>query len=251
MAIEIPDFDFSSYHPKDPWHFPAQRIVRVAAELYAMATAARQQCALHHLHPDQRYVVHHAQCGLAHALLLGAMHMRSHGSDPAWWESQAEITHAVEPRLIQANNMGLRQLLHLGYAQGMLRQLDMAMRQYAHALLGGSAAKAGLGQVWRDVMGICGLQQYDMLLRLWQVHRDSLSQLGKFYSEDGKDLQIQYQGRMWQFVHRAEIDHAAMGCIDDWDFLRLLATETHAMLHALHAHPHLAAIPMIPCRYLD
>lgn len=252
MAILIPDFDFDAYDPRDTWNFPAQRVVRFAAEVYHIASEARQQYARLYPHPDQRFVVFHELSGLAHALLLGAMQMRSHGTDETWWQSQAEITHSVDTRLMASNNMALRQMLHLGYAQGVMRQLDMAMRQYAVALTGEAAATQwSLHRVWARVVADCSCIGYAPLLPLLQLHRDSLSQLGRFCPADGKPLNMSYKNRRMHFLPQTEITHTALGFIDEWDFMRFLVVEAVAMLHEIHRDSAMTAIPMIATRYIS
>lgn len=253
MAILIPSFDFDNYNPRDPWQFPAQRIVRFAAEMYALASQSRTQCAQVYRHPDQRFVIFHALSGLSHSLLLGAMHMRSHGSDEAWWELQPEFTHAHNAQLMASGNMALREMLQLGYVQGVLRQADMAMRQYAAALqpLGEQPQRVASQVHWQFVLGQCEALPYLPLLRLFQIYRDSLSQMARFCAADGKALQVRYGTRTFRLEANAAIDYDALGFIDDWDFLKFLMTELDQMLHTLHRSPTLTAIAAIATSYLD
>jgi hypothetical protein len=253
MAIHIPDFDFEAFDPRDVWSYPAQRIVHFATEVYNLGAASRSHTLMRFPHPDQRFVIFHEMSGLAHGLMLGAMHLRSHGTDIAWWELQPELSHAVDARLMASNNMALRQLLQLGYVQGLLRQLDMAMRQYAGALQGmaGEGARKPLHHIWRQVLETCALPKHIPLLSLLQLHRDSLSQLGKFCPDDRKDLVTRYQGRTFSFIAGAVIDHVALGYIDDWDFLRFLLFASDEMLHEIHRSPAIGGIGFIPSRYLS
>jgi hypothetical protein len=250
MAIEIPEFDFATYNPRDVWRFPPQRLVRFAAEVYGVASSSRTRVAGRHLHPDQRFVIFHELSGLAHALLLGAMHLRSHGSDEAWWDLQPEFSHTVDARTMASNNMAMRQLLQLGYMQGVLRQLDMAMRQYAKALGLRLELNAPLRQVWKGVTAACDAREYTPLLKLLQIFRDGISQLHRFCPADEQDLRIAYQGKDFHFQAQKEILVSNLGFIDDWDFLKYLIVESDAMLHKLHDSVALSTIPMIETRYL-
>jgi hypothetical protein len=238
--------------------------VRFAAEVYQVASASRAATARRHVHPDQRFVIFHEMSGLAHALLLGAMHLRSHGSDPAWWDLQPELTHQVDGLTMASNNMALRQVLHLGYAQGILRQMDMALRQYAAALQrkpgdyrsavpdeGSHSAKTPLRKVWKEVVTACEVPEYAPLLGLLQVHRDGISQLGRFCPVDGQDLQIVYKGQRYHFYASQEIEPSNYGFVDDWDFLRFIVLECDQMLHRLHGSAPLSALTLIQTRYLS
>ncbi len=151
-----------------------------------------------------------------------------------------------------SNNMALRQMLHLGYAQGVMRQLDMAMRQYAVALTGEAAATQwSLHRVWARVVADCSCIGYAPLLPLLQLHRDSLSQLGRFCPADGKPLNMSYKNRRMHFLPQTEITHTALGFIDEWDFMRFLVVEAVAMLHEIHRDSAMTAIPMIATRYIS
>jgi hypothetical protein len=251
MAIEIPDFDFASYNPRDVWRFPPQRLVRFAAEAYTRASASRGRVAQRHLHPDQRFVIFHELSGLAHALLLGAMHLRSHGNDEVWWDLQPEFGHLVDARTMASNNMAVRQLLQLGYVQGGLRQLDTAIRQYAAALGLNLEMHGPLQRTYKGVLAACESTEYAPLLKLLQIFRDGISQLHRFCPADGLDLRIKYLGRDFHFQASKEIMYNELGFIDDWDFLNFLMAESDSMLHRLHDSIALSTLPFIATRYLD
>lgn len=253
MAIRIPDFDPSGYDPHDAWNFPPQRLVHFAAQAYVLFEEGRNQTKLRHHYPDMRFVIWHMLCGHAHALLLGAMHLRSHGDALSWWEVQPEFDHAIDKRMVSSNNGQLRQLLQLGFVQQVVRQLDMGMRQVAATLEHEEPqpTKRPLSAVWRDVLTSTSLKRYGPLLPLLLAYRDALSQNDRFCPVDGQDMELYYLGRRFSFKAGQEMDVIGLGFMDQWDYLLHLLHGVRDMLGHLFQSPPLLNLPFIQVPYLD
>lgn len=253
MAKILPEFDFSTYDPKDEWNFPQQRLVRFAADAYSLASSARKHWSRQYIYPDLRFVIWHTFSGQSHSLMVAAMHLRSHGQDPTWWEVQPEFSFQVDSRLMASNNANVRQLLQMGFVQNYMRQLDLAMRQIAQSLGLWKADEVArpLALVWKTVLKECGLKRYAALLSLWLIFRDSTAQLGRFCPLDYKDFRVRYAGREFAFFSDKEIDPQALGFIDHWDFLLFLIQECHQMLHEIFDSVNVRAIAIILPRYIS
>lgn len=250
MGIRIPDFDFGSYDPHNPWAFPAQRLVRFAAEAYEMAAHSRAAWTKVHPHPDLRSVVFHELAALAHGLLLGAMHLRSHGEDADWWQAQHEIDHRVTGQLMRSNNQNLRNLLQLGYLEGVLRQLTLAVRQYGTAVAGAGAEVSSLRQAWRGLLAATSLEEYKPLLSLLQLQRDVIGQHGRYLSGEGSPLAITFRGRRILLQAGQEMRYQDWGFVDDWDFILFLVVQCDGLLDALNRSEALRAVAFVPTGYL-
>jgi hypothetical protein len=252
MATTIPDFDFSQYNPRDEWSFPPQRLVRFAAEVYTMMTTARTAWTRQYTYPDLRFVVWHELSGHAHALLVGAMHLRSHGDSLEWWKGQPEFDHEFDRRLVAHNNMMVRQMLQLGFVQNVVRQVDIALRQIADSLTHElEEARRPLSEVARDVLKRTDLERYDRLVSLLLIYRDSICQHGRFCPVDGLAFSLVYEGRTYAFEPNKEVPLQAWGYRDTWDFLSYLLVQVKGMFEALFSSDQLQAVRVIRVPYLE
>ncbi len=252
MATRIPDFDFSQYNPKDEWNFPAQRLVRFAAEAYHIVLEPRNFWNKRHLHPDFRSVYWSELCGQAHALLVNAMHLRSHGNDLSWWEVQPEFSHTFDKRLIANNNKTIRQLMQLGFVQHVVRQMDLLLRELLNTLSANPIkTKYPLGSVFLSLLGLTESKGEASLLTLWQIYRDSLSQEGRFCPVNGKDLQLTLGDRKFSFAAQHPIQWDSFGFLDEWEFCLFMLREMLEMVGSLLQAPKVAQIQFLKAPYLD
>jgi hypothetical protein len=248
----IPDFDFSQYNPRDDWNFPPQRLVRFAAEAYDLMTTARDAWKSRYTYPDLRFVIWHEMSGHAHAMVVAAMHLRSHGDNIEWWKEQPEFDHAFDKRLIAHNNLLVRQMLQLGFVQNIVRQLDMSLRQIAAGLdKEEEDAKRPLQTVFRSVLKLTDLEHYDRLLPLMLIYRDSLCNHGRFLPVDGQPLTFTYKFKSYHFEANKEIPFQQWAYLDTWDFLLFLLREMKAMLDDIFGAPPVQAMHILRVAYLD
>jgi hypothetical protein len=136
--------------------------------------------------------------------------------------------------------------------QSVVRLIDQAMRQFWNVLkTEEEASRKKLTWVCEHVLGKCELEKYKNLIKLWLVLRDCLSTQEKFRPIVGEDLKIRYQGKVYLFDSKSEIDFGSMGFIDFWDMCLFLISELDDMLMALALSKPLQAIPFVRTPYLD
>lgn len=252
MAIRIPDFDFETYDPQDHWNFPAQRHVRFAAETYHLLDAARRDAAKRHQLPDLRFSVWHELSGHAHALLLGAMLLRDRQDDLDWWNSQPEFDHVVNKRVASQNQSALRTMLDLGFVQDTMRSLDVTLRTIGTALsIEKEDEKAPLGKLTGAILAAAELREFQPILPMIQIYRDSLSQRGRFCPKQQQDLHFRFQDHRLRFLAGKEIDHRENGFLDQWDFLGFLLRAVTEMLSKLFASTLVNGIPHLRAAHID
>jgi hypothetical protein len=252
MATQIPDFDFSQYNPQDEWNFPGQRLVRYAAEAYHIVLEPRNFWLKRHPHPDFRTVFWAELCGQAHAMLVLAMQLRSHGNDLSWWEVQPEFSHTFDKRLIASNNMTIRQLMQLGFVQHVVRQIDLLLRKLLNTLTENPIkTKFPLGSVFLSLLGLTESKGEASLLTLWQIYRDSLSQEGRFCPVNGNDLQLTFGGRQFSFPAQRRIEWDSLGFLDHWEFSLYLLRELAKQINRLFESKLVAEIPFLKAPFLE
>ncbi len=252
MAIQVPDFDFSQYNPRDEWNFPAQRFVHYCAEAYNVVLEARITWNARHPYPDFRTVYWAELSGHAHAVLVMAMHLRGNGGEVAWWEAQPEFSHTFDKRLIANNNRTIRKTIQLGFVQHVVRQTDILLRQI-HATLSEElvAAKLPLRSILGQILKMTECESEASILTLLLIYRDSLSQEGRFCPTNGLDHQIVFGGRKFNFSANKAIQWESCGFLDEWAFSLYLLKGLKTLLYAIFETKRVSALRSLSVPYMD
>jgi hypothetical protein len=251
--MQLPEFDFTDYNPKDPWHFPPQRLVHFAITGREALRVYKNKWLAIRPHPDVRFAVFHDLYNELHAVAVYAMLLRDRGLDAAWWEAQPEIGKALPQHALLANNISLRAHLQAGLLHQLVRHLDSTFRQVLRYLDREAPSTGNLGfrGVARLLLRQTGLRAYEELLTLLLALRDTAGFGGKFCPSNRKDLRVRYGGREFLFRSDEWVEGSEMGFRDTLDLIGYVIAELAGMLDVLFGTPQVMLVPEIPTRVLD
>lgn len=252
MSFNKPDFDFTSYNPKDPWNFPADRMVIFGIEAMEIFRNSRVKYAPRHQYPDVRFAVFHELIQLCHGTMSVGIWLRGEGGNRQWWNQQPEFNKEYSKRMVQSFNMGLRGLQQTGFLHGIGHQIESSLRQCL-VYLDPTAEENLLGyrKVWKRLFGALEMEMWEPLLKLWLVMRESVHHSGKFCPASRKDLAIEFKGKTYNFYNNKEIEPEEWGFFDDYDFFLFLLFETDRMFNTLFDKPELRSIRRILLRHQE
>lgn len=253
MSYNKPDFDFSSYNPKDPWGFPAERQVLFGIEAMEVFQPSRNKYRLYYKYPDVRFTMFHNLIQLCHGAMSIGIFLRDESSRIEWWNTRPEFTKEYSPRMAQNFSMGLRGQYQKGFFNGIVHQIEYAIRQIATALDPEEmwVQGASFRKVWQHMLPETGATAYADLLRLLLVARDCMNFNGKHCPPTRKDLTISYKGIEYVFLNNEEIKVEDWGYLDEWDFLLFLLHESNQMLNLIIDSESVVACPLIMSRYME
>jgi hypothetical protein len=250
--MQLPEFDFSNYNPKDQWNFPPQRLVHFAIGSREAIRGYKNKWLQIRMHPDVRFCVFHDLYNELHAVAVQAMLLRQNALDPAWWEAQPELGKALPRHVLLANNISLRAQLQAGLLHQCVRHLDSTFRQVLRYLdPARQTGKLGFRGVARLLFQELDGQHYAPLLTLLLALRDAAAFGGKFCPGNRKDLRLHYGGRDFVFRSDAWVEGSEMGFRDTLELVAYTISELAAMLDTLFLAPQVMLLPSIPTRVLD
>lgn len=251
MSDSASSFDFADFNPKDPWSFPPERLIHFAESAGSVFKASRNKWVRTRPHPDARFVVFHELHHATFNLMIHAHLIREKGLDQEWWNSLPQFPGKFDEYQVRFNHIGLRENLRYAFMNTLARQIEMAFRQVFHVLAqdapedGANAFK----KVYRALLKRTDLQEYDALLQLIFVVRDSLPYSGKFCPANRKNLTLAYKGKTFTFQNEESIEPQDFGFIDLWEFILYLVRQTDRMLNEVFEAPLVAILPFVKTRH--
>ncbi|MEM7036212.1 MAG: hypothetical protein AAF570_04460 [Bacteroidota bacterium] len=253
MASQFPEFDFSSYNPRDPWNVPPQRLVHFAFSAMKILKPSRSKWLRIKPYPDIRSVAFHELHAECHSLGVQSMLMRENARSLEWWNAQPELSGRLDKQAMLANNIALRGMLRYGFVQMLSRELEAVFRQVLRNLDPEARENKGAGfrKVWKALLAQTGLEHYEPVIQLLLVIRDSTLHNGKFCPVNRKNLRIRYKDKTCTFLNNAEVDVQEWGFVDMWDFILFLVKEMNQLLNELFESPFVALIHHIRARSLE
>lgn len=251
--MQLPEFDFSDYNPKDPWHFPPQRLVHFAIGSRETLRTYKNKWLPIRPHPDVRFAVFHDLYNELHAVAVYAMLLRDRGLDVAWWAAQPEIGKVLPPHAVLANNISLRAQLQAGLLHQVVRHIDSTFRQVLRYLdrEAPQTEKLGFRGVARLLLRQTGLRTHEGLITLLLALRDTAACGGKFCPDNRKHLRVRHAERDFLFRSDEWVEGSEMGFRDTWDLVAYVIAELAGLLDRLFETPQVMLVPRIPTRVLD
>lgn len=251
--MQLPEFDFSHYNPKDPWNFPPQRLVHFAITAREQLRTYKNKWLPIRPHPDVRFAVFHDLYNELHAVAVYAMLLRDKGLDADWWAAQPEVGKVLPRHAILANNISLRGQLQAGLLHQFVRHLDSTFRQLLRYLdrEAPHSDKLGFRAVTRQVLRQTGQLAALPLLTLLLALRDAAAFGGKFCPSNRRDLQVRYAGRAYVFRSDEWVEGSEMGFRDTLELVGYVIAEWTGLLDRIFETPMVMLVPAIPTRVLD
>lgn len=247
MSAGIPE----NYNPRNPWRFPAERLVFVANAFKKTCKAYVDDFQKRYRYPDQRFVVFQEMYGLALDLQVQALTYAEYWDDYEWWRKYAErLEIKPDDRILDSLKMGMRaEIQSIFYDKGELIVRD-ALVQIFEAL-GDLMGASGMGaQGFSGELENLGLEKYRSLPQLLEYIRTTVRYGWKFCPEDGEDQALEYKHLRMVLLNREELIPDTLGFTDDWEFLTWLLSEGLEMVRQLIETPATEAIGFIKTRHL-
>lgn len=243
MAYNSPEFDFSTYNPKNPWDFPPNRMVIFAIDAMALFQRSRSKIVTRHIHPDLRFTFFHEAILKCHPVMSLGLLLRESGQKLEWWNQQPEFKKEYSERIVQTFNMNLRGSGMYALINGMLGLTEATLRQMLWHLDPNAAEnQQGFRPVWKYMLGEYDALKYEPAIKLLLVLRDASTYGGKFCSRLRQDLEIRFQRKDLLFKNNQEFDVTKIGYLDDWEFLYELLKEIDELFNHLFDHPEIMAV---------
>ena len=185
---------------------------------------------------DARIAVFAKCANVLEAALLSAVYTQRYLLSPEWWEKAfPRMRFEASDRQNAVDSYGSMMklsLVHLGFAA-----IESSFRLYLRALDAAAClgATAEFESIYVCLLKRLGLREWENLLRLWRLLRNTVHNNGIYLPPSGKDAEVTFRGVTYVF-------RSGTPAKTDWDLSVMLFESAQEMLEAVVNSAELSAI---------
>lgn len=158
---------------------------------------------------DARITVFSKCINVLNSTQLGLTHIHFHLTDQDWWDQIASgQVPDQDSQQTYVDEFGM--FLKVGMVQFLNASIESSFREILSAIDPG-VAKDGRGRwknIYQALLARLGLPQYEPLLDLLRLIRNSLHNNGIYRPPSGKNQEVEWDGEKYEFVDGQAIDFA-------------------------------------------